>query len=274
MLFSIFGIPIHFFGIMIAVGILAAIWVAGKEVKRKSLDLNKFYDLATYTIIAAIIGARIFYIVFYRLSYYIENPIDVFKVYEGGLSVHGGIAGGLIVAIFYVKKHQIDFWKYADAVIPGVILAQGIGRVGCDVFGKTMNQVYIWGVEYQGAIVHPVQLYEAILNYIVFYILWRKRKHVTYKGQLFVWYLILFSVNRGIVELFRYNPTVIGWLSISHVLSIIFIIFGLILRKILKNRKDSESHEDFNGKEHPLKTLAMLAILIVASIIVFYYVQS
>lgn len=273
MLFHVFGIPIHFFGVMIAVGILAALWVARKEIKRKNLELDKLYDLATYTLLAVVIGARIFYIVFYRLSYYMENPIDIIKVYEGGLSVHGGIVGGLIVAIVYVRRHQLDFWSYADAIVPGVILAQGIGRVGCDVFGKIMSSGYPWGIEIQGELVHPVQLYEALLNYIVFYVLWQKRKRVAYKGQLFVWYLLFFSINRGVVEIFRYNPTVIGWLSISHVLSVLFIIVALILRRRLKSKKGEDTAMEIGTKDHPILVVAILLALTVVSIVLFYGVH-
>lgn len=92
-LFNIFGIPVHFFGVMIALGILGGLAVAYFEVKRKNLNVDKMLDIVIYSIISAIVTARLFYVIFYDLSYYISKPLDIFKVYEGGLSIHGGLIG-------------------------------------------------------------------------------------------------------------------------------------------------------------------------------------
>lgn len=282
-LFYIFGFPVHFFGVMIAFGFLAGIILSFYEVRRKNLDTERLFDLAIYGIISAVIGARIFYIIFYDLSYYLKNPAEIILISEGGLSIHGGLIGAFLFGIYYFRKHKLSFLQYADAIVPGIILGQGIGRVGCDVFGKVMMSSLPWGIERQGQLLHPTQVYEFLLNYIVFFILLRKRKNIKYNGQLFVWYIVLFSINRGIVEMFRYNPSIIGWFSISHLLSVLFIIVAMILRFVINHRNpivltSADNIDDIDKKADGLsvciKELAFVLIITVISILIYYTVQS
>ena len=281
-LFSVFGIQIYFFGVMIALGIIAGILISYRELNRKKLEANRVLDLAVYGITFAIIGARIFYIIFYNLSYYLNNPIEVIMISEGGLSIHGGLIGAFLFGIYYFRKHKLSFLQYADAIVPGIILGQGIGRVGCDVFGKVMNNSLPWGILRQGQLVHPTQIYEFLLNYTVFYILWRKRKNISYNGQLFVWYLILFAINRSIVELFRYNPSIIGWFSISHLLSIGLILVSIIIKILIMTNRNIVSHlpEKIDFVNSPvnslewLKDIMFVVILMVISLLIFYLVQT
>lgn len=280
-LFTIFGFPIHFFGFMIALGLIGGIFISNIEVKRKNLEADRVLDLAIYGIISAIVGARLFYILFYDLSYYIQNPTEIILISEGGLSIHGGLIGAFLFGLCYFRKHKLSFLHYADAIVPGIILGQGIGRVGCDVFGKVMTTSHPWGIERQGQLLHPTQVYEFLLNYIVFLILWRKRKNIKYNGQLFVWYLVFFAINRSVVELFRYNPTIIGWFSISHLLSIGLVIIALLIRVFITKRKDIIITDNNGGNEIAtdksdgwLKDFLFVVCMIIVSIIIFYMVQS
>lgn len=175
----------------------------------------------------------------------------------------------------------MNFLKYADAIAPGIILGQAIGRVGCDVFGKVLTTSYPWGVERQGQLVQPTQVYEFLLNYVVFFLLWRKRKSVRYNGQLFVWYLVMFAINRSIVELFRYNPSIIGWFSISHLLSIGLILAAIIISIFIKKKEIIELNNDLgyiknmsDNRITMVKEFIYLAVLIVISLIIFYTVQA
>jgi prolipoprotein diacylglyceryl transferase len=281
-LFNVFGLHIYFFGLMIALGLMVGIFMSYYEVKRKKLETDRVFDIALYGMISAIVGARIFYILFYDLSYYLKNPKDIIFISEGGLSIHGALIGAFIFGFLYFRKHKLSFLQYADAIVPGIILGQGIGRVGCDVFGKVMNSTLPWGIERQGQLLHPTQVYEFILNYIVFYILWRKRKYINYDGQLFIWYLVLFAINRSVVELFRYNPLIIGWLSISHLLSLGLILTAIIVRvyisyrKKLNNSFSIENNSDITTGESAdwLKELLYVFIMISISILIFYFVQT
>jgi len=276
-LFHVFGLPIYFFGTMIAIGIFAGLYVANLEAKRKKLDADKMYDVAVYSIISAIIGARIFYILFYNLPFYLANPMEIIKINEGGLSIHGGLIGAIGFAFYYIKRHKLSFLKYADAMAPGIILGQGIGRIGCDVFGKVMAMPWPWGVFYQGQLLHPAQVYEFLLNYAVFFFLWRKRKTINYDGQLFAWYLILFTINRSIVELFRNNPQVAGSFSVSYLLSFILMLGSLIFMFYIKKGRAEISVDTKKGSSISfefIKDLLITLALVVVSLFVFYIIQG
>jgi len=271
-LFHIFGFPVHFLGLMIAVGMMAAIIVAYFETKRKRLDYDKLFDLILYCMIAGIVGARLFYILFYNFPYYLGHPIEIFRITEGGLSIHGGLISAIAAGYFYIRKNKLDFFRYADALAPGVILAQGIGRVGCDVFGKVTQTPLFWGVNVSGQLLHPAQVYEFLLDYLVFFILWRKRKHIDYNGQIFIWYIVLFAVNRGIVEFFRINPLIYGWFSVSHLLSAAFIAGALIFLHFMKKGTLGPVSVETDQMESPAKADAwyniFMDIVIVAGIAV------
>lgn len=277
--FSIFGLPVHFLGLMVALGFVAAIIVAYIEVKRKGLNPEKLFDLALYCIMAGVVGARLFYILFYNLSYYLENPLEIFKITEGGLSIHGGLVAAIAVGYAYIRKNKLNFFEYADAIAPGIILAQGIGRVGCDVFGKIMKTPLFWGVNINGQILHPAQIYEFLLDYLVFFILWRKRKHIKYNGQIFIWYIILFAINRGVVELFRINPVVFGWFTVSHLLSVIFIAGALMLMYLMKKGvlgpiavEQEQTDNIVEEKTAPdvLKDIAIVLAIAAVSLFIYY----
>lgn len=261
---------------MTAIGVLIGFFVAKKEVKRKGLNVDKLYDLAMYAVISGLLGARLFNVLFYNLSYYIENPMDIIRITDGGMSIHGALFAAFIVSFIYIKKNNLSFLNYADAIAPSIILGQGIGRIGCDVFGKSMTTPYFWGVKYHDQIVHPVQAYEFLLDYLVFFILWRKRKNTKYDGQLFFTYIILFSLNRGIIEFFRINPLIFGWFSISHLLSLLFIIVSLIIMYIVKNKsKKATIIQPQNVvSDGWIKDILMLVFIASISLFVFYTVQG
>lgn len=273
-LFSIGPIHIPFFGTMIMIGVLAALGLLKYEAKRKSLNAEKVIDLGITGFLGGILGARIGYILFYNLEYYVQNPIDILKIYDGGLSIHAGIIGGTIAVLLFLKKNKdLKMLEIADFIVPPLILAQAIGRVGCDVYGKAMEIPRFWGVPIQGTIYHPAQVYEFILDYLFFLYLWRKRKKVKYNGQLFGIYVIGFAVIRSIVELFRSNPLIFGILSISHLLSIAFIIFGFLWLTFTKKISKGTAVEFENHHSLSYKDILSVVTLIVVSLIIFYGVQ-
>lgn len=195
-LFSVGGFTIHLFGVTIALGMITGMLVMLREGKRKGLDHEKLMDLGLYTIIAGLVGARLNYILAFNPAYYLQHPWSIFKVQEGGLSIQGALIAGALFAFWYMKKHRMPMWKTADAFAPGIILGQAIGRVSCDVFGIPMSGAWLWGVEVGGRLLHPAQIYEAVLNYILFLVLWNRRKSIQYNGQIFMMYLIGFSMDK------------------------------------------------------------------------------
>ncbi|MBZ4686851.1 MAG: prolipoprotein diacylglyceryl transferase [Clostridiales bacterium] len=271
LLFSIGPLNIYFFGLMIAIGSLAGIYVAVKEAKRKGLDGEKIFEGCLYALVGGFLGARLMYVFVYNPGYYLANPVEIIMINKGGLSIHGGILGGALAAIFYFKKSGQHLWKTADALAPGLTLAQAIARVGCDVFGKVMTTPLPWGIKYNGNLVHPAQAYEFVLDYFLFFYLWQKRKNPQYDGQIFVHYLIIYAVIRGIVEFARINPVIFAPFSVSHVLSAVMIATGIVLAVILRKNKIFTKKKE---KNNLFLNLGITILLIVSSLALYYKVQG
>ena len=273
-LFSIGPIHIYFFGLMIAIGIIAATMFALKGAEKRGISEDTMLNLAMIVVVSGVLGARLFYILFYNPSFYFSNPLEIIKISEGGLSIHGGIFSAIAAGYIYSIKSKISFLKLADITVVSVALAQGIGRIGCDVFGKPMVNIMPWGINYNGQVLHPAQVYEFILDYILFIILWRRSYKKRFEGELFVIYLIAFPIIRGIVEFFRINPVIWGPFSISHLLSLALVLIGLVVYKIISN-KSTEKVDNIIQNEVKLGTsIFYLVALIIISIIIFYFIQG
>lgn len=274
-LFSIGGIHIPLFGFMIGLGILVGFYILNHEVKRKGLNGDKTTDLAIYTIIIGIVGARLNYVIAFNPSFYIENPLEIIMLQKGGLSIQGGLIAGVLFALWYVKRKDLPLGKTADAFAPAIILGQAIGRVGCDVFGIAMSKPWFWGVQIEGQLLHPAQIYEAILNYLLFFMLWQNRKYIKYNGQLFIYYLVGFSLNRFIVEFSRSNPIVAGPISIAHLYSLGLLFATVILAIWLKRKSDCLSDID-NSRNKVFEKRAFINIIaaITASTAFYYFIHS
>ncbi|MDF2883096.1 MAG: prolipoprotein diacylglyceryl transferase [Clostridiaceae bacterium] len=273
-LFSIGSIHIYFFGLMIAVGIIAGSMFAIKQAEKRKISEDSMINFITIIVISGVIGARLFYILFYNPSFYFKNPLDIIKISEGGFSIHGGIILAILAGYIYSVKSKIPFFKLADITAMALPLAQGIGRVGCDVFGKAMVNIMPWGINYNEQILHPAQVYEFVLDYILFILLWRRSYKKKFQGELFVIYIIAFAVIRGIVEFFRINPVIWGPFSISHLLSLVLIIIGLVTYKIISNKSTVEVENSNEDKIKLSTSMVYLTALILVSAMIFYLVQG
>ncbi len=244
---------IRWYGVMIATACFVAVWIAGKEGERKGIGKEKIRDFSLYAIIGAVIGARIYYEVFYNWTQLWDNPFSVFAIWQGGLAIHGGILGGLLVSLLYTKRNRISFWKFADTVAPSLILGQAIGRIGCFLNGDAHGYPteMPWGLVYSpespagemfpGQSLHPTQLYEMLFNFIIFGILWKLRKSMKVDGHLFLLYVILYSAIRIFVEYFRADKlTYLGDFSAAQSIGIIGIVLSFILMLVLKRGLKSE----------------------------------
>ncbi|MDD3893908.1 MAG: prolipoprotein diacylglyceryl transferase [Syntrophomonadaceae bacterium] len=266
-------IHIYLFGITVAVGMLAGILLASKEAKRLGVSEDPFFDVVIFAVIGGIIGARLVHVLVYEPSYYLANPLEIIYINNGGLSIHGGILGGVLFALWRIKKHRLSLWQIADIIAPALILGQAIGRIGCDIFGVPMIGAYPWGVNVNGTLVHPAQVYEFILDYLLFAYLWSKRYSIRYQGQIFVHYLVAFSIIRGFVEYFRTDPTIFGFVSVSYLLSFAGIVAGLILHQYLKKRYPLEQIS--HAKALPaIYTYLITLIMIIVSVVIYYLVQG
>jgi len=241
---------IRWYGLMIAVACLLGVWLAGKEAERKGINKEEIQDFFLYIIFGAVIGARLYYVAFTDWAYFSDNPLSVFAIWQGGLAIHGGVLGGLLVGIFYTRIKKFSFWKFADMVAPSLILGQAIGRIGCffngDAHGYPTSLP--WGLVYSpespagqmfpGQPLHPTQLYEMFFNLMIFVVLWKVRKKIKVEGHLFFLYVILYSVIRIFVEHFRADKlTYFGDISSAQSIGVLGIVLSLILMFALGKRK-------------------------------------
>lgn len=280
--FRIGHFSIYVFGITIALGILIGILVMLKEGKRKKQDVDKLSDLSIYAIIVSLIGARVFYILVFNLEYYLENPKAIFAIRNGGLSIQGALIFGITFAIWYTRRKKLNFLKVADTFAPGIIIGQAIGRVGCDVFGIPMENQYFWGIKVNNQLLHPAQIYEVILDLILFTYIWKKRHDIKYDGELFIKYIIGFSFIRFIVEFFRTNPMVVGPFSVAHITSLIIIIIAIIANNIImkknkgekmnKSKKTKTKKQNINTK-NPIYHYILIAALGIFSVWFYYFIH-
>ena len=211
--------------------------------QKYNIKFNDILDLIIYIIPTSFICARLYYIVF-NLQYYLQAPIEILKVWNGGLAIYGGIIGGILVILVYSKKRKIQFLDITDYLVPYLALGQAIGRWGnffnVEAYGTQTNIVFRMGIMQHGKYieVHPTFLYESICDLIIFiilYILMNKRK---YKGQITYIYLVLYGIARAIIEGLRVDSLMIGNFRVSQILSItLFLIFGIVLiYKKIKNK--------------------------------------
>jgi phosphatidylglycerol:prolipoprotein diacylglycerol transferase len=231
---------------MIAGACLAGLWLAEKEGTRKGIDKETVSGFFFYALLAAVIGARLYYVAFTDAAGVWSNPLSVLAVWQGGLAIHGAILGGLAVCLLYTWKKKISFWKFADTLAPSLILGQAIGRIGCffngDAHGYPTDLP--WGLVYSpespagrmfpGQPLHPTQLYEMILNLLIFGILWKMRKRFRVDGHLFLLYVVSYSTIRIFVEHFRADKLIyLGGLSAAQTIGILGIVSSIGMALIL-----------------------------------------
>ena len=235
--FTLFGIDIMWYGILIATGMVLAVLIAIREAKRLKILEDDILNLAMIAIPCGLIGARAYYVIF-NSSYYAGNISEILNFRGGGLAIHGGLIGGILAGFIYAKIKKINFFKLADCVVIGVPLAQAIGR-----WGNFFNQEahggptdLPWGIMVDGVKVHPTFLYESIWDFGVFVFLLLFRKKQKYEGQILVNYIILYSIGRFFIEGLRTDSLMLGPLKMAQVISLACIVVGVILNYILSRK--------------------------------------
>jgi prolipoprotein diacylglyceryl transferase len=255
-LFELGPISIYSWGAMVAIGFLVGLVFARREAVRVKVSPDVITDLAIYLLIAGIIFGRLIYIVF-DFSYFRGNLLRIFMIQEGGLAIHGSLLGGVLVGYWFSRRHKISFGKIADIIAPSLILGQAIGRIGCFLNGDSYGKVSTlpWAVQFVGFSErrHPTQLYEAVLNLLVFIVIWKLRSRKKFDGYLFLIYLILYSIVRSIVEIFRSSEYIFKPLTYAQGASIIIIIVSYMIISFYEKNNISAKNK-LNFDERGMKT--------------------
>lgn len=241
-------VAIRYYGLMYFIAAMVGGWLLGKEVRRKGIPLSvdDSWNLIMYALLAGILGARIYYVVF-NWSYYGRNLSEIPAIWHGGLAIHGGLIGGVLIGLWFVRRHRVSFRAVADAGAPSIILGQAFGRFGNfmngDAHGTPTEKPWgiifppesIAGREFGPVPLHPVMLYELVLNLGIFFFLWSIRKQPRGDGFIFGLYLILYSIGRFIVSFYRADDLYIGMFRAPHVMSVLIVLAvgGYIMKRRL-----------------------------------------
>lgn len=213
-LFSIGPLTLRTYGLFVALGCLAGLATAIRLGKSKGLDSNRILDMGFIVILSGMIGSRLLYIII-NLPDYIANPLNIFKIWEGGLVFSGGLVAVIIVVLIYVRKYNYNLWTICDLWSPAASIGEGIGRIGCFFAGCCYGRPcdLPWAVTFTDpktiAIpnfpLHPTQLYSFLSGMIIFAVLMIINSKRRYEGQVFLWFLILHSTARLFIEQFRFD---------------------------------------------------------------------
>lgn len=237
------SLQIHWYGLIIGFGVLLGLIIALRESERRGLDKEIFTDLILFAVPIAIICARIYYVIF-QWDYYSQNPGDIIKIWNGGIAIHGALIGSVLTAIIFARIKNVSFWKLVDIAAPSLLLGQAIGRWGNFMNQEAhggevtraflenlhlpefiINQMYINGTYY-----HPTFLYESAWNIVGVIILLLLRKVNLRRGELFLTYVLWYSVGRFFVESLRTDSLMLTEsLRIAQVISIVLVIVAVAL---------------------------------------------
>ena len=265
--FYIGPLMVHYYGVLIMLGVLAAAWLATREIERYGHDPETIWDLLPWILIAGIVGARIWHIltppdsmqaIGITTKYYLTHPIHAISIWRGGLGIPGGVIGGALALYLYTRKNKMNFLTWADAIAPGLALAQAIGRwgnfVNQELYGAPSDLPWAIFIEpayriagYKDvATYHPLFLYESIWNILTMVLLlWIARKFVSKlkPGYIFQFYLILYPIARFLLEFLRLDASSVAGINANQTLMAIIALSSLAIL-IIRERKGGKSVKD------------------------------
>ncbi|PLW03863.1 prolipoprotein diacylglyceryl transferase [Corynebacterium ulcerans] len=262
------GIPIRAYALCIITGFIIAVWIGSKRYVKRGGNPDVVIDAAIVAMISGVIGGRLYHVITDHQKYFCDdcNPVDAFKITNGGLGIWGAVFLGTVCVYFYLKAKHVPFAPFADAMAPGIVLAQGIGRLGNwfnqELYGAETSvpwalEIY-YRVDAEGkfapltghstgeiiATVHPTFLYELIWNVSVFlFLLWADKKFTLSHGRVFALYVAGYTLGRFFIETMRVDEaTHLFGLRINVIVSAVVFIASVIVFYVLsqKARKTRE----------------------------------
>jgi phosphatidylglycerol:prolipoprotein diacylglycerol transferase len=253
-------LTVHTYGFCMALGVAMALWFLTFQAKRQRLDPARLLDAAFFIIIVSLVGAKLI-LLFGDLSFYLKNPKQLFWIARSGGVFQGGLAFGIVFALWYFRRKKIPTWKVADIAAAAIALGHGFGRIGCFMagccYGKecqlpwaaTFHDPYahdLTGIPL-GTALHPVQIYESILNFLNFGFLALLLRRKKFDGQVFPVYIINYSIIRYFTEFFRgdhsdktflfKSSSALTSVSYPQFFCLIGLVAGILLYRIFKQRR-------------------------------------
>lgn len=249
-------LSIHWYGIILGTAALVGLLMALREAKRVGMDPETIMDVVMYAVPAAIIGARIYYVVFRWDEYYSSHPGEIIAVWQGGIAIHGALIASVLTAYIYSRVKKVSFWRIADIVAPSLLMGQAIGRWGNfmnqEAHGGPVSLEFLQSLHLPQFIIdqmyildpltntysyyHPTFLYESVWNLIgVILLLVIRRVVALRRGDLFLSYVIWYSIGRFFIEGLRTDSLMLTeTLRIAQVISLALLAFALVMMIVLR----------------------------------------
>jgi phosphatidylglycerol---prolipoprotein diacylglyceryl transferase len=248
------GLKIHWYGIMIALGLYAGIQVALRDAARRGLNRDQLMNLALLAAVLGIAGGRLYYVVQNNPSFYVHHPAQIIAVWQGGMAFYGAIFGGALAVVIATWRWHVAFWSVLDIGALGLAIGQAIGRIGNiingDIVGYRTNG---WGFEYTNpntfgplnTPVQPASLYELLISLALFIVLWNLRKRVHPEGMLAMIYLVLYSISQFFIFFLRDNIVILGGLKQAQVTALVVIALTLpVIAYLLRKERLNPPREE------------------------------
>jgi len=221
-LIKIGSIELRSYGVMIALAFVVGTWLGVREARRKGFDPELIYDLLFVVMLSSLAGARLYFVLVSEPLEYLRHPWEILAVWNGGMSLHGGLLGGLLAGLWFTRRHRLPFWRFADTVTPSIMLGQAVGRMACVLNGCSYGKPTSlpWAIIFtnpnsaapHNVPLHPTQFYELSADLTLFGLLWLLRTRLRFDGQLFLLYWMSYGIARLILESFRGDSLMVGGL--------------------------------------------------------------
>ena len=224
---------IYVWGLLVAIGFLVGIFLAAREAKAKKVNVNTIYDLSFYAILGGIVGGRVGYILSH-LNEFSYDVLEIFRVWNGGMSFFGGFAFATLFCYLYMRKHKLNFWKYADIFAIPLIVGHAIARIGCYLAGQHIGSPtnLPWAIVVNGIPRHPMPAYEFLTLISIAFILIYIKRFKLREGILFSMAVILYSIVRFFLTFLRIeDPTLYGLTGSQYAIIILITLFGYFIYK-------------------------------------------
>lgn len=265
-IFSIGDFQIKWYSVLILLGVIIGYYLLQKEAKKYNYPKDFIFNMFFWVMIFGFIGARLYYVVF-NWSFYRTDPLSIFKIWEGGLAIHGGLLFGFLVMLFYTRKYHANLFKITDMATISVLLGQAIGRWGnffnseahgmettlSNLQNLHIPTVIIEGMYINGHYYHPTFLYESLWCMVGVMILFIVRHYKYLKvGQLTCIYLMWYSFGRFFIESMRTDSLMLGGFKVAQIVSVILFLIGMFAFMILSRKGKFEdlytepNHEEIN----------------------------
>lgn len=231
-------VTVYSWGFMLSLAILVGVLGARRLAVRVEINPDRIIDFALLVVVAGLVGARLAHVLLVDWDYYSAHPLDILNPYHQGLSFQGALLVGILATVWFVRYYRLSFWNFSDVIAPFIALGYGIVRIGCFLWGCCFGRPtdLPWGVVFPALSDvprHPTQLYSSLFGILLFFFLWWLFPRRNFPGQVFLGYLIIYSLGRFLIENWRDNPLFWGPFTLAQVTgAAVFVVAAALYLKL------------------------------------------